>query len=329
MPLFLSIVVPAYNEAANLDALVEQLSTRALALSDRLEIVIVNDGSRDDTAGKIIELEASYPFVRGIHFSRNFGKEAALEAGLEQAQGDAVLFVDADLQHPPTLIPSMIAEWRAGADVVNARKRDRGTESMLYGAASRLFYRVFSKAAGGDFRGASDYKLIDRQVADAVKQCQERNRFFRGLVAWVGFRQVDLPFDVQPRAMGEASWSTWQLMRYSISNLLSFSSLPLVAVAIAGLSMTAISFLLLMQTLIRYLMGNAQDGFTTVIVSQAAFSGVILLAVGVLAMYVARLYDEQKRRPVYIVRAATRRDKPLSDARRPQLEEAVEEAMLS
>lgn len=311
----LSVVVPAYNEALNLRKAVETLVKEAAPLCDELEIIVVNDGSRDATAETLQQLETECRQLRPINFSRNFGKEAALEAGLEHATGDAVLFIDADLQHPPSVIPSMVQAWRDGADVVNAKKRDRGEESAVYGFCSRLFYRLFSRATGVDFKGASDYKLIDRQVAEAVKQCRERARFFRGLVAWVGFRQTDILFDVQPRAAGESTWSTIGLIRYSISNLLSFSSLPLTFIAVVGLIMSAVSLMLCAETFVRYLLGMALSGFTTVIISQAAFSGAVLLAVGVLAIYVGRIYDEQKGRPLYIVRQKSiRDDRPVNAA---------------
>lgn len=299
---FLSVVVPAYNEAANLPTSIAMLLEQARPQCGKLEIVVINDGSRDETAQVLDQLAAKYHEVQPVHFSRNFGKEAALEAGLERAAGDAVLFIDADMQHPPSLIPEMINAWSNGADVVNARKRDRGKEKFLYGIASRLFYRLFAKAAGVDFKGASDYKLVDRQVVDAIKACQERARFFRGLVAWVGFHQTDVLFDVQPRVAGESAWSTYSLVRYSLRNLITFSSLPLTSIAIVGFVMAALSMVLCLQTLIRYLMGDSLSGFTTVIIFQTVFSAAILFAIGVLAIYVARLYEEQKGRPLYLVR---------------------------
>ncbi|MEM5422958.1 glycosyltransferase family 2 protein [Paraburkholderia ferrariae] len=298
----LSIVVPAYNEAVSLPTTVAVLLEQARPQCEKLEIIVVNDGSKDETAQVLDQLAAKYQEVQPVHFSRNFGKEAALEAGLERAVGDAVLFIDADMQHPPSLIPEMIDAWCKGADVVNARKRDRGKEQFLYGIASRLFYRLFAKAAGVDFKGASDYKLVDRQVVEAIKACQERARFFRGLVAWVGFRQTDVLFDVQPRVAGESAWSIYGLVKYSLRNLITFSSLPLKSIAIVGFVMAALSMVLCLQTFARYLMGNSLSGFTTVIIFQTVFSAAILLAIGVLAIYVARLYEEQKGRPLYLVR---------------------------
>lgn len=306
-PIDLSIIIPAYNEADSLELAVERIAQQVAGATPAFEIVIVDDGSTDGTAAVAHQLARRHPFVRCIQFSRNFGKEAGLEAGLAHACGQAVLFIDADLQHPPSLIPAMITAWRQGADVVNARKRNRGDEHPAYTAASRVFYRLFEYATGLGFRGASDYKLLDRQVADALLRCPERDRFFRGLVAWVGFHQVDIPFDVAPRAAGTSSWSVLGLFRYSFSNLIAFSSFPLQAVAAVGLVGVALSLLLIMQTAVRFLLGKSLDGFTTVIIAQAAFSSLVLLAVGVLAIYLAKLYDAQKLRPSYIVRNETDR----------------------
>ncbi|MBB3007185.1 glycosyltransferase family 2 protein [Cupriavidus alkaliphilus] len=301
-PTELSVIIPAHNEAASLPLALPRIVSELAQVVSRFEIVIVNDGSTDQTAAVADELARRHRCVRAIHFSRNFGKEAALEAGLAYARGRGLLFIDADLQHPPALIPQMVSAWRAGADVVNARKRHRGEEHVAYAAASRLFYRMFERATGFAFEGASDYKLLDRQVADALLRCPERDRFFRGLVAWVGFRQVDIPFDVAPREAGHSSWSAAGLLRYSLRSLVAFSSLPLQAVAMAGFAGVVLSFLLILQTVARYLAGNALDGFTTVIIAQAAFSSLLLLAVGVLAIYLARVYDAQKQRPSFFVR---------------------------
>jgi dolichol-phosphate mannosyltransferase len=302
----LSVVIPAYNEAGNLRTIVDSIKQHAAHLFDALEIIIVNDGSTDKTQEVLASIARVDASVKPITFSRNFGKEAAIEAGLELSCGDAVLLIDADSQHPPSLIPAMVEKWKAGAHVVNAKKRDRGNESKAYGLASKLFYRLFSAAAGVEFKGASDFKLLDREVVDALNACREHARFFRGLVAWVGFDQVDMMFDVQPRSVGHSSWSTLSLIKYSIRNLITFSSLPLTAIAVCGFGLTVLSFLLIVQTLVRYMTGESLSGFTTIIIAQAAFSGAILFAVGVIALYVGRVYEEQKGRPTYIVRRATK-----------------------
>jgi glycosyltransferase involved in cell wall biosynthesis len=300
----LSVVIPAYNEASSLPSIIAAVTQYSTPLFDSIELIIVNDGSKDDTQDVLLRLARQDARIKPVNFSRNFGKEAALEAGLDLAAGDAVLFIDADLQHPPSLIPTMVGEWRKGASVVNAKKRERGKESMMYRLAAKLFYGMFASAAGVEFRGASDFKLLDREVVDAVKLCPERGRFFRGLVAWVGFNQVDVPFDVQPRSGGTTSWSTFGLIKYSIRNLITFSSLPLTLIAVGGFVSTLLSFALIVQTLISYLLRNPLSGFTTVIVAESAFSGVVLFAIGVIALYVGRIYEEQKARPLYIIKTS-------------------------
>lgn len=301
-PMEVSIVVPAFNEQDNLRAMVGVLERTLRVASESFEILIVNDGSSDRTEDVLAELEGEFPFVKAVNLSRNFGKEAAMGAGLEMASGASIIFIDADLQHPPELIPSMLERWRAGADVVNAVKRDRGDESFLYRALAGSFNRVMSSSIGSDVSGASDYKLIDRQVAEALLSCPERNRFFRGLVAWVGFKVDNLLFDVQERNAGVTKWSATSLIKYSIRNVLAFSSMPLIGVAYAGFFVVFMGFMLLIQTLYNYFSGEALSGFTTVIVVQILLSGMMLFALGIIAIYVARMYDEQKSRPMYLIR---------------------------
>lgn len=305
-----SVVVPAYNEADNLRAAVLALSGLLNGCAGSFEIIIVNDGSRDRTRQTLAELAAEFDCVRPIDLSRNFGKEAAMGAGLERAEGDCLIFIDADLQHPPELIPDMLAAWRGGVDVVNAVKRDRGDESLLYKAFAGTFNHIMSSSIGADVSGASDYKLIDRQVADALLACPERSRFFRGLVAWVGFEMVNLPFDVQERNAGETKWSPLSLIKYSIRNVLAFSSLPLIGVAYAGFLVVFLGILLLLQTLYNYASGHALSGFTTVIVTQVLLSGMILFALGIIAIYLARMYEEQKSRPLFLIRHPRNRGEP-------------------
>lgn len=297
----ITIVVPAHNESASLAPLVAQLLKRMDMLAIRCEVVIVNDGSTDDTATVIETLASQTPQIKSIHFSRNFGKEAAMAAGMESALGQAVLFIDADMQHPPELIEKMVEAWRSGAHVVNAQKRTRSTEHFAYRWCARLFNQGMSSALQFDMSGASDYKLLDRKVVQALLDCPERVRFFRGLVAWVGFKQVSVAFDVAPRVAGQSSWSTRSLLRYTLQNLLAFSSAPLYWVAVMGFLMALLSFAMLLQTLYTYLFSNVAVGFTTVIALQVILGGMVLCALGVLAAYVGLIYEEVKRRPMYVI----------------------------
>lgn len=297
-----SIVVPAFNEAEGLPRFIEEIDRVIASLNVRAELVFVNDGSRDSTEQVLHDIASRRADVVPVNFARNFGKEAALAAGLAVASGRCVVFMDADLQHPPQILGELIAKWREGYDVVNGRKRRRGQEPALYRTFANIFNGLMSRAVGGDMAGASDFKLLDRQVVNILQQFPERNRFFRGMVTWVGFRVADVEFDVQEREIGATKWSLGSLMRYSLNNLLAFSSLPLVAVAYVGFATVGFGTLLLLQTLYRYFAGTAAIGFTTVIAVQVMLGGMILMALGVISIYMARMYDEQKQRPMFIIR---------------------------
>lgn len=298
----LSIIVPAYNEAIALPRIVKRLNEVISLLVDSYEIIVVNDGSSDETEKVLEALASSDRRVRPVNLARNFGKEAAMAAGLATADGEALVFIDADLQHPPELIGDMLKAWKNGFDVVNAVKRNRGDESAAYRCAARIFNRMMTHAIGQNMEGASDYKLIDREVADVLLSCPERKRFFRGMVTWAGFRVKNLEFDVLEREAGTTKWSGIALIRYSLTNMLSFSSLPLRMVGYTGFVVAGFGLLLLFQTIMRYLMGEAAIGFTTVIAVQILLGGMILLALGVIAVYLSNIYDEQKGRPVFIIR---------------------------
>jgi polyisoprenyl-phosphate glycosyltransferase len=298
----ISVVLPMYNEQAvaarSLSVVREQLA----ACGRSFEIVCIDDGSNDETASVIRRLAKEDPCLRLIELSRNFGKEAALAAGLGRARGEAVLLMDADLQHPPDLIPGMIALWDQGYHVVAGVKEKRANETFLYRGMARLFNTLMGGAAGASFQGASDFKLLDRQVVDALLACPERGRFFRGLVTWVGFKTVDIPFTVAERAAGESKLSTLGLVRYSIRNLLAFSALPLKVIAASGFAVLLFSVALGAWSLFRYIRGDALTGFTTVILLQVIIGGLLLASVGVIALYLAEMYDEVKQRPLYLVR---------------------------
>ena len=292
----ISVVVPLFNEELMINEAIETIDGIVKNLKCTYELVFVNDGSSDNTEALLRQAEQSMDNIVGVHFSRNFGKEAAMVAGIEVARGDCVLFIDADLQHPPELIPQMFARWLDGVDVVNAKKKERGTESIAYKLSANLFNWGMSSALNSDFGGASDYKLIDRKVVDALMQCSERNRFFRGLVTWVGFRTEDVEFDVEDRTQGESKWNGISMLRYSANNLLAFTSFPLRLVAYLGFATVGVGGLLLLQTFYKYLTGAAADGFTTVIAVQILLGGMLLSSMGVIALYIAKIYQEQKAR---------------------------------
>lgn len=308
-----SIVVPMHNEGVVVDALLDALTSALAACTGDFEIVCVSDGSRDDTAQRVLRRVANDPRVRLVELSRRFGKEAALVAGLEAARGRVVGFIDADLQHPPMLIGRMIQHWREGADVVEAVKVNRGREPWAYSVLAWLFNRLSRAALGRDLRGSSDFKLLDRQVADSVLACPERNRFFRGLVAWMGYNVVEVPFDVAPRIGGRSAFTTAGLARFAIQALLAFTAFPLHLVAGAGAIAFVLSLGLAAQTLYRYLSGTALGGFTTIILLQLFLNGLLLASVGVVALYLAEVYVEVKARPLFVAR------KPRGEGPRPRV----------
>ena len=295
------VVIPLYNERENITNTVAVLTEVMSQSKKSYELLFINDGSTDGSGEVITTLADTNEHIRVIHFSRNFGKEAALDAGLGQSRGQCIIFIDADLQHPPELIIEMLSRWDEGYEVVNGVKRSRGGESGVYRVFSRLFNRIMSNATGEDFHGATDFKLIDRQVADALLECNERSRFFRGLVAWVGFKATNLEFDVVERQAGDSKWNIGQLLRYSVTNIVSFSSFPLLMVSWVGLITVLIGAVLGMQTLYNYFSGQAVSGFTTVIMLLLLLCGIILLSLGTISLYIAKIYDEQKARPLYII----------------------------
>lgn len=297
----ISIIVPLYNEEAVISRTIDTLIAVVEPAVSTFEIVLVDDGSRDRSAEIVAARSAADGRVRLVRFSRNFGKEAALAAGLDAAQGEAIITIDADLQHPPQLIPQMIERWRAGYDVVEAVKVDRGSESRVYGLAAQLFYVLMGRALGRNVRGDSDYKLLDRAVVDVLKSLPERHRYYRGLVVWAGFRVMQLPVEIQERAAGTTKWSLIGLLRYSFRNMVEFTSLPLQVIAWVGFLSVIGGLLLGVQTLYNWATGAAVSGFTTVILLTILMSGVILICLGVVAIYLAFVYEEIKGRPVYVV----------------------------
>lgn len=302
----LSVVIPLYGEAGHLLSSVAAIRGTLATLGVTYELVLVDDGSTDDTWERAREAVGRWPETVAVSLARNFGKEAAMLAGIDTAEGEAVLVMDGDLQHPPGLIPDMFARWREdGYEVVNAVKRRRPDEPKLKRAAASLYYRIFEKLAGERLAGSSDFKLLDRRVVDVYRNLPERNLYFRGLVRWLGFRQIDILFDVPPRAQGRSKWSLGRLYGLAMTSIVSFSTVPLHFVTIAGFAFLAIAAALGLQTLYRKLAGDAVEGFTTIILLILFASSVLMIALGIIGQYVAKIYEEVKRRPRYIV---TRRE---------------------
>lgn len=298
-----SLVVPVYNEATNIRANLAVILAAAGA-DDwyELELVAVDDGSADHSAEQLAQAAADDPRIRPVSFTRNFGKEAAVLAGLQEARGDAVIVIDSDLQHPPALIPQMLALWRNGVYVVDAVKASRGKESLMQGLAAKAFYGLFQRFANLNLRGHSDFKLLDRLVVDAYLALPERRHFFRGIVNWANYPSAQLPFTVAERAGGQTSWSKIKLARYAIDNLTSFSSMPLRLISWVGAATLALGMVVGVVSLVQKLRGVGVEGFTTVNLLIIIMGGAIMLSLGVIGHYIARLYDEIKGRPVYLVK---------------------------
>ncbi len=302
----ISLVIPSFNEEENIDNTVNTLKTILDPEDFDYELIFVNDGSSDKTFDKVVEASERDERVKGISFSRNFGKEAAIFAGLQAAVGDACVVIDCDLQHPPALIHEMVAKWREGYEVVEGVKSSRGREGLFHKMCAGLFYRIMSRLIKIDMRSTSDYKLIDRKVVNVLLSLTERNTFFRALTFWVGFKSTKLEYDVEERKFGSTKWSFMSLMKYAVNNATSFSTLPLQIVTFLGVVSIFGSVVLGIQTLVKYFMGNAQEGFPTVILLELLIGGFIMLSLGIIGHYLARIYEEVKGRPKYIVREHTK-----------------------
>ncbi|MDP2357102.1 MAG: glycosyltransferase family 2 protein [Beijerinckiaceae bacterium] len=299
----LSIVIPMFNEADNLTLLVEKLTPVLERASDSFEVVFVDDGSRDGTLEGLRRAHALDPRFRAISFSRNFGKEIAIAAGLDHTRGDAVVIMDADLQHPPEMIETFMARWREGFENIYGQRVDRTADSPLRRILTMRFYELFSNFGEMTLPpGAGDFRLLDRRAVDALRAMPERARFSKGLYAWIGFRSIGVPFEVQTRAFGESKFSYRTLTRFALDGLMSFSTLPLkvwtyvgTLISIGALA-TAAYFIF---TTITY--GADVPGYASLIVSIMFFAGVQLMSLGILGEYIGRIFAEVKRRPLYLV----------------------------
>lgn len=301
----LSIVLPSYNEEQNIANTAKVLSDLLQQEQIDYELIFISDGSRDGTYQEILKAAQQDPHVKGAEFSRNFGKEASIFAGLQLAAGDAVIVMDCDLQHPPQVIPQMWKLWNEGYEVVEGIKTSRGRESFCHRCFAGAFYRIMSSLIKMDMNASSDYKLLDRKVVDVLLGLPEKNTFFRALTFWTGFKTASVEYEVQERAYGESKWSFFSLMRYAVTNVTSFSTLPLQLVTVLGIISILFSLILAVQTLVKYLTGTAVEGFTTVILLILIIGGFIMLSLGIIGHYLARIYEEVKGRPRYIISKVT------------------------
>ncbi len=297
----LSVILPSYNEEKMILIAAETISGILKKENIEYELVFVNDGSKDATWENIVRAHEKDPHVTGVHFSRNFGKEAAMFAGLEKAGGDCCVVMDCDLQHPPEKIVEMYRLWEQGYEVVEGIKEDRGEESGFHKFAANSFYSLISKAIGMDMSSSSDFKLLDRKVVDTLNAMPERNVFFRALSFWVGFKKATVTYCVRERTEGESKWSTKSLIKYAITNIGSFSSVPLHLITVLGVTMLVIAVVFGVISLVQKLTGQADAGFTTVILLSLFSSSVIMISLGIIGYYIARIYEEIKGRPRYII----------------------------
>lgn len=298
----LSVVMPAYCEGDQIRENFEIVHGIVARLGVAFEIVVIDDGSIDETAQILDSMTDEFPELVFASLARNFGKEGAISAGLDLARGKAVVVMDCDMQHPPDLIPEMFQLWReSDVKVVNAVKQDRGVETAVTSIGSRLFYSIFDRLTSTKLSGSSDFKLLDREVVDAYRLLPERNTFFRGLIAWFGYSQANVYFDVPGRTSGESKWSSFSLIRTAVQVIVSFSAKPLHLVTIIGVFFLIFAGLVMVQTIYRKLGGGAVEGFTTVIILILFSSSILMISLGIIGQYIAQIYDEMKRRPRYLI----------------------------
>ena len=304
----LSIIIPSYNEEGNVAKCASVVSKLLSENGIDYELVFVNDGSKDRTWDIISNLARNDEHIVGVNFSRNFGKESAIFAGLETAKGDACVLLDCDLQFPPEVIIEMYNIWKNNdVDIVEGRKNSRGKENPVYKFFSLWFYKMINKSSGLDMEAASDFKLLDRAVVDSLNAMPERLTFFRAMSSWVGYKTERVYFDVADREIGESKWSVKGLFKFAINSITSFTSAPLQIVTVCGVITFIFSVILGLHTLIKKLIG-ASVGFSTVIILQLLTSSIIMFSLGIIGFYLSKIYEEIKQRPRYIIRDIIRKD---------------------
>lgn len=305
----MSIVLPAYNEEQMIEKTAGTIAQLMRKENISYELVFVNDGSKDRTWDRIMEASKNDSNVKGVCFSRNFGKEGAVFAGLANASGDCVAVMDCDLQHPPETLVTMYRLWEQGYQVVEGVKASRGKEGIFHKFFAKTFYKIISNATGVDMSRASDFKLLDRTAVDEFLKLPERNVFFRALSSWVGFKTTYVEFHVQEREAGESKWSMKALFKYAINNITSFSAVPMQVVTFCGVIFFLFAIVLAVQSLYLYFSGRAVAGFTTVILLLLIIGSILMFSLGVIGYYLSKIYEEVKMRPRYIISEITETSK--------------------
>ena len=301
----LSVIIPSYNEEANIKRTAETIGKVLSEAQIEYELLFVSDGSKDKTYELVCDLAQNDARIKGLQFSRNFGKEATIFAGMAYVKGDCCAVIDCDLQHPPETLVEMYHLWEEGYDVIEGIKSNRGKEGIIHKMFVGIFYGIMSSLMKIDMNATSDFKLMDKKVVDVLLSLPEKNTFFRALTFWTGFKSTTVTFDVQERVAGKSKWSFKSLVKYAISNTTSFTTAPLQFVTFMGVLMIIFSVVLGVQTLVRYFMGTAVEGFTTVILLLLVIGGCIMISLGIIGHYLSRIYEEVKGRPKYIVRDKT------------------------
>lgn len=300
----LSIIVPFYNEQNNIDHLFSRLFAVLPSLELNYEIVCINDGSQDNTLERLIDYHQHYEMIKVINLSRNFGKEIALSAGIDYASGDAVIPIDADLQDPPELISNLVEKWQEGYDVVSATRRLRQGESWFKKFTADAFYRIIEKISQVPIpRNTGDFRLLDRKVVNSLKQMPERNRFMKGLFAWVGYKQTFVEYDREPRFHGDTKWNYWKLWNFALDGITSFSLLPLKVWTYIGVTISLISLFYALYLVIKtIILGIDLPGYASLMVAVLFLGGIQLITLGIIGEYLGRIFMEVKERPLYFVR---------------------------
>lgn len=309
----LSVIIPAYNEEKCIKSAHKVIHSLLSENNIDCEFIFVDDGSQDETYKMITELSEDSENITGLHFSRNFGKESAISAGLAAVKGDCAVVLDCDLQHPPEKIIEMYHLWEEGYEIVEGVKRSRGEENKMHSIAAKIFYSVISRMAGFDMANSSDFKLLDKKVVDVLNKMPERG-FFRAISYWVGYKKTTVEYDVNMRIDGESKWSTKGLIKYAFSNISSYSTAPMQIVTALGFVMLIISVIFGIWALVDKIVGRALEGMTTVIIITIFIGSIIMISLGIIGYYIARIYEEIKGRPKYIISSSvtstkTKRDK--------------------